>query len=172
MARFIPCKKTNDASHVADLFVKEVVKLHGIPRTIVSDRDAKFLSHFWRILWGKLGTKLLFSTSYHPQTDGQTEVVNRILGNMLSVVLKGKLTSWENYIPIVEFSYNRTFHSSTGKTAFEVVYGFNPLTPIDLLPLPTNDFANLDGKKKADMMKKIHEQTRLAFEKKDKEVAL
>ncbi|KAH0652710.1 hypothetical protein KY289_030388 [Solanum tuberosum] len=172
MARFIPCKKTNDASHVADLFVKEVVKLHGIPRTIVSDRDAKFLSHFWRILWGKLGTKLLFSTSCHPQTDGQTEVVNRTLGNMLRAVLKGKLTSWEDYLPIVEFAYNRTFHSSTGKTPFEVVYGFNPLTPLDLLPLPTNDFANLDGKTKADMMKKIHEQTRLAIEKKNKEVAL
>ncbi|KAH0776517.1 hypothetical protein KY290_007928 [Solanum tuberosum] len=146
MARFIPCKKTNDASHVADLFVKEVVKLHGIPRTIVSDRDAKFLSHFWRILWGKLGTKLLFSTSCHPQTDEQTEVVNRTLGNMLRAVLKGKLTSWEDYLPIVEFAYNRTFHSSTGKTPFEV--------------------------KKADMMKKIHEQTRLAIEKKNKEVAL
>ncbi|KAH0716261.1 hypothetical protein KY284_009166 [Solanum tuberosum] len=125
---------------------KEVVKLHGIPRTIVSDRDAKFLSHFWRILWGKLGTKLLFSTSCHPQTDGQTEVVNRTLGNMLRAVLKGKLTSWEDYLPIVEFAYNRTFHSSTGKTPFEV--------------------------KKADMMKKIHEQIRLAIEKKNKEVAL
>ncbi|KAH0669564.1 hypothetical protein KY285_023727 [Solanum tuberosum] len=132
----------------------------------------KFLSHFWRILWGKLGTKLLFSTSCHPQTDGQTEVVNRTLGNMLRAVLKGKLISWEDYLPIVEFAYNRTFHSSTGKTPFEVVYGFNPLTPLDLLPLPTNDFANLDGKKKADMMKKIHEQTRLAIEKKNKEVAL
>ncbi|KAH0653052.1 hypothetical protein KY289_030730 [Solanum tuberosum] len=149
-----------------------MVKLHGIPRTIVSDRDAKFLSHFWRILWGKLGTKLLFSTSCHPQTDGQTEVVNRTLGNMLRAILKGKLTSWEDYLPIVEFAYNRTFHSSTGKTPFEIVYGFNPLTPLDLLPLPTNDFANLDGKKKADMMKKIHEQTRLAIEKKNKEVAL
>ncbi|WMV54632.1 hypothetical protein MTR67_048017 [Solanum verrucosum] len=66
----------------------------------------------------------------------------------------------------------RTFHSSTSKTPFEVVYGFNPLTPLDLLPLPTNDFANLDGKKKADMMKKIPEQTRLAIEKKNKEAAL
>ncbi|XP_015160499.1 uncharacterized protein [Solanum tuberosum] len=89
-----------------------------------------------------------------------------------TVVLKGKLTSWEDYLLIVEFAYNRTFHSSTGKTPFEVVYGFNPLTPLDLLPFSTNDFANLDGKKKADMMKKIHEQTRLAIEKKNKEVAL
>ncbi|WMV50157.1 hypothetical protein MTR67_043542 [Solanum verrucosum] len=91
---------------------------------------------------------------------------------MLRAVLKGKLTSWEHYLPVVEFSYNSTFNSSSGKTPFEVVYGFNPLTPLDLLPLPTNDFANPDGKKKADMMKKIHEQTRLAIEKKNKEVAL
>lgn len=111
MARFIPCLKTNDASHVADLFIKEVLKLHGIPRTIISDRDVKFLSHFWRVLWGRLGTKLLFSTSCHPQTDGQTEVVNRTLGNILRVVLKGKLTSWEEHSLLVEFAYNRTIHS-------------------------------------------------------------
>ena len=79
-AHFVPCTKSNDASHVADLYFKEIVRLHGIPKTMVSDRDSKFLSHFWRTLWRKLGTSLQFSTSYHPQTNGQIKVTNKSFG--------------------------------------------------------------------------------------------
>ncbi|KAE8719660.1 Detected protein of unknown function [Hibiscus syriacus] len=107
MAHFITCHKTDDATHAANLFFKEVVRLHGIPRTIVSDRDVKFLSHFWRTLWNKLGTKLLFSTTCHPQTDGKTEVVNRVLSTLLRAIIKKNIKTWEDCLPHIEFAYNR-----------------------------------------------------------------
>ena len=107
MAHFIPCHKSDDAVHIADLFFQEIIRLHGMPSTIVSDRDAKILSHFWRTLWNKLGTKLLFSITCHPQTDGQTEVVNRTLSTMLRAILKRNLKMWEQCLPHVEFAYNR-----------------------------------------------------------------
>ena len=86
----ITCHKTDDATNVADLFFKEIACLHGVPRTIVYDRDAKFLSYFWKVLWGKLGTKLLFSTC-HPQTDGQTEVINKTLSTLLRTIIQKNL---------------------------------------------------------------------------------
>jgi hypothetical protein len=85
--------------HIADLFFRDIVRLHGAPHTIVSDRDTKFLSHFWRCLWARLGTKLLFSTICHPQTDGQTEVVNRTLSTMLQSILKKNLKLWKECLP-------------------------------------------------------------------------
>ena len=164
MSHFISCSKTDDAIHIANLFFKEIVRLHGIPRTIVSDRDAKFLSHFWRSLWGKLGTKLLFSTTCHPQTDGQTEVVNRVLSTLLRAIIRKNLKSWEECLPHVEFAYNRSVHSATKHSPFEIVYGFNPLTPLDLVSLPNDQLIHADAKKKAEYVKELHRKVRANIE--------
>jgi hypothetical protein len=145
MAHFIPCHKSDNASHVADLFFTKIVHLHGVPNTIISDRDAKLLSHFWRILWFKLGTKLLFSTTCHPQTDGQTEVINRTLSTMLRAILKTNLKLWEECLPHIEFAYNRSVHFTMKVSTFQVVYGFNPHAPIDLLPLPPLEMTCFDA---------------------------
>jgi len=153
---------------ISQLFFREIVRLHGIPKSIVSDHDVKFLSYFWKTLWGKLGTKLLFSTTCHPQTDGQTEVVNRILSQLLRAIIKKNLKSWEECLPFVEFAYNRTVHSTTDFSPFEIVYGFNPLTPMDLIPLPFEEMVGLDGEKKAKMVRQFHEGVRLQIEKKNR----
>jgi hypothetical protein len=143
----------------------EIVRLHGVPTTIVSDRDAKFLSHFWRTLWLKLGTKLLFSTLCHPQTDGQTEVVNHILSTMLRAILKPNLKLWEKCLPHIEFAYNRFVHSTTKLNPFQVVYGFNLSAPIDLLPLPPSETTCFDASQRSKFILKMHETTKLNIEK-------
>nr|KYP38791.1 Transposon Ty3-I Gag-Pol polyprotein [Cajanus cajan] len=128
----VPILLVPKKEYIAKLFFRQVVRLHGLPKTIVSDRDAKFLSHFWKVLWEKLGTKLLYSTTCHPQTDGQTEVVNRSLSTLLRVLLKGNKKTWDDCLPHLEFAYNRVVHKTTNLSPFEVVYGFNPITPLDL----------------------------------------
>ena len=164
MAHFIPCHTTDDASMIANLFFKEVVRLHGIPLTIVSDRDAKFLSYFWKCLWHKIGTKLLFSTSCHPQTDGQTEVTNRTLGALLRTMVKTNLKMWEEVLPFVEFAYNRSIHSATKKTPFEVVYGLNPKTASDMAPLPYKVEPHEGALDRVEYIRRIHEETRRNLE--------
>ena len=165
MAHFIPCHKSDDAAHVADLFFREIIRLHRVPNTIVSDRDTKFLSQFWRCLWAKLETKLLFSTTCHPKTDGQTEVVNRTLFTMLRAVLKQNLKKWEECLPHIEFAYNRSIHSTTKLCPFEIVYGFIPRAPIDLLHLPSSLRNNLDATQRAELILKLHETTKENIER-------
>jgi hypothetical protein len=126
MAHFIPCQKTSDATHIANLFFKDVIRLHGLPKSIVSDRDTKFVGNFWRTLWKKLGTNLAFSYAYHPQTNGQTEVVNRSLGDLLRSLVTEHHNSWDHILPQEEFAYNDSVNRSIGKSPFHIVYGMQP----------------------------------------------
>jgi hypothetical protein len=118
MAHFIPCHKTSDVTHITNLFFKEVIRLHGLLKSIVSDRDTKFIGHFWRTLWKKLGTNLEFSSAYHPQTNEQTEVVNRSLGDLLRSLVTEHHSIWDHILPQEEFAYNESVNRSTGKSPF------------------------------------------------------
>eukprot|EP00253_Pinus_taeda_P030964 PITA_30964 len=112
-----------------DYFWPRMKKLHGLPKVIISDRDVKFTSTFWRTLFAELGTQLNFSTAYHPQTDGQTERVNQVLEDMLRAYVMTKPTQWEEYLHLVEFAYNNGYHTSTKLSPFEVLYGRKCRTP-------------------------------------------
>ena len=135
MAHLIRCSKTSDASRVAVIFFDNVVKLYGLPKTMVSNREVKFVSYFWQPLWHKMGIKLKFSTPFHPQTDGQTEVVNRTLGNLLRCLVRGNLRTWDLILPMAKFAYNSFVNRTSGLSPFEVVTSFKPRQPIDLMPM-------------------------------------
>src|ERR1041384_8771813 len=98
-------------------------------------------------------------------THGQTEVVNRTLSTMLRVVLKSNLKMWEECLPHIEFAYNRSLHSTTKMCPFEIVYGFLPRAPIDLLPLPSSEKVNFDAKQHAELILKMHELTKENIER-------
>jgi transposase InsO family protein len=142
MAHFIPCQKTSDATHVANLFFKKVVRLQGLPRSIVSDKDTKFVGHFWRTLWKKLGTNSSFSSSYHPQKDGKIEVVNRSLRNLLRSLVTEHHNQWNQILPQAEFTYNDSPNRSTGKSPFQILYGMKPRGVYELRDLEKSEISS------------------------------
>ena len=103
--------------------MKEIFRLHGFPKEIVSDRDPKFTSNFWKGLFANLGTKLNFNTAYHPQTDEQTKRVNQELEDMLRMYVMDKPSKWEDYLHLVEFAYNNGQQASLGMIPYEYMYG-------------------------------------------------
>jgi hypothetical protein len=127
---FIPVKSTFKDINIAEIFMKEIFRLHGIPKMVISDRDIKFTSAFWKELFAALNTNLNFSTSYHPQMDGQTERTNQIIEDMLCMYVRTKPSKWEDYLHLVEFAYNNGYQTSAKLRPFEILYGRKCMTPI------------------------------------------
>jgi transposase InsO family protein len=125
-AHFIPLRHPYNAVTVSKAVVDTVVKLHGVPLTITSDRDKIFTSHFWRELIKALGSKLNYSTAYHPQTDGQSERVNQCLEQYLRCVVQDNPKHWKKWLSLAEFWYNSSFHSSLGCSPFKALYKTEP----------------------------------------------
>ncbi|KAE9084659.1 hypothetical protein PF010_g20746 [Phytophthora fragariae] len=140
MVRLAAVRKSVTAPQSAQLFVDNVFRHHGLPEAFVSDRDPRFVSHFRQHLFRLLGTRLDISTADHPQTDGQTERVNRVLEDILRSVCAAEPTKWSTLLPQVEFALNNAVHSSTGFTPFYLNGLQHPRTPLTLPPA-----SNLDG---------------------------
>ena len=133
MVRLIPTTTDVDAVGTAKLVYSNVWSLFGAPKRIVSDRDPRFTSDFWRTLLQLIGTKLNMSTSFHPQTDGQTERVHRVIEEVLRQSINPEQSNWDDLLPVVEFAVNSAVHKSTGFSPFYVNYGREPETPASFL---------------------------------------
>ncbi|GJP80631.1 hypothetical protein CLOP_g10832 [Closterium sp. NIES-67] len=144
MGHFIPTHTTARTEETAQLFVRHIISQHGIPTTLISDRDPKFTSKFWKELMSLLGTKLAMSSAYHPQTDGQTERLNQIVEQLLRAACKDDISKWDLHLPVLEFAYNNATHAATGQTPFFLCYGRHPLTPqkltVSATVQPAHDF--------------------------------
>ena len=129
-AHFIPINISFPVSQLAEIYIREIVKLHGVPSSIVSDRDPRFTSRFWKSLQEALGSKLRLSSAYHPQTDGQSERTIQSLEDLLRVCVLEQGGTWDSHLPLIEFTYNNSYHSSIGMTPFEALYGLRCRTPL------------------------------------------
>jgi hypothetical protein len=133
----------------------------GIPHTIISNQDNRFLRKFWSSLWSLLDTKLTKSTSFYPQTNGQIEVINQMIVHILCMHNSNHPRTWDDILPYVQHSYNRALHSSIGHSPFQVGLGFQPLGPIDVsLPLATtqkySSHVHSEANKATRFIEKIH----------------
>lgn len=129
-AHFLPIKETDKMEKLARLYIKEVVSRHGVPISIISDRDSRFTSRFWQSLQAALGTRLDMSTAYHPQTDGQSERTIQTLEDMLRACVIDFGGNWDAHLPLIEFSYNNSYHTSIKAAPFEALYGRKCRSPL------------------------------------------
>ena len=143
-AHFLPVRTDYSLDKLAELYIKEIVQLHDIPISIISDRDPRFTSRFWGKLQEALGTRLNFSTAFHQQTDGQSERVIQILEDMLRSCAIDYEGSWDRHIHLVEFVYNNSFQSSIGMASYKALYGRKCRTPLCWRELSERKVIGLD----------------------------
>ncbi|GJJ75505.1 hypothetical protein EMPS_07863 [Entomortierella parvispora] len=143
-AHFVPSTTSATAVDVAHQFFDNIFKLHGTPTSIVSDRDTRFTSRFWQELHRLMDVKLALSTAYHPQTDGQTEVMNKTLKTMLRAFIDNKQSNWDQLLPSLEFAYNNAVNASTGYSPFFLNSGQHPRLPTALLGKPNSSVPTVD----------------------------
>ena len=129
---FLPISNDDQLDKLAQLYVEEIVRLHGVPISIVSDRDPRFTSRFWSSLQDAMGTRLHFSTAFHPQTEGQSERTIQTLEDMLIACVIEFKGSWDKYLSLMEFTYNNSYQSSISIAPFEALYGRNCRTLVCL----------------------------------------
>ncbi|GJS65936.1 putative reverse transcriptase domain-containing protein [Tanacetum coccineum] len=129
-AHFIPIRATDSMETLTRLYIKEIVSRHGVPISIISDRDSHFTSRFWQSLQNALGTQLDMSTTYHPETDGQSERTIQTLEDMLRACVIDFGKGWDKHLPLVEFSYNNSYHASIKAAPFEALYGRKCRSPV------------------------------------------
>ena len=129
-AHFLPIKTTHTVDKLVELYIKEIVCLHEVPSSIVSDRDARFTSRFWKRFQENLGTRLKFSTVFHLQTDGQSARTIQVLEDMLRACVLDLQGSWSRYLPLVKLSYNNSYHASIGMPPYEALYGRRCRSPV------------------------------------------
>ena len=163
-AHFVAIKVTFSVEKLAEIYVNQVVKLHGVPKAIISDRDGCFTSRFWASVHSAMGSRLKFSTAFHPQTDGQSERTIQTLEDMLRSCVLDFQGNWDQKLSLIEFSYNNSYHSSIGMAPFEALYGRKCRSPINWQEvgqkqLQTTDFI----KKTSEDIKKIKQRLDVAF---------
>ena len=130
-AHFLPVKIIFTAKQYAQLYMDRIVSLHGIPKTIISDRCTQFIARFWEHFHAALGTQLIRSSVYHPQTNGQTERINQILEDMLRACVLSYSKKWDECLPLAEFSYNNSYQESIRMAPFEALYGRRCRIPVN-----------------------------------------
>ena len=127
---FLAVSNKTSLDQLAKLYIDEIVRLHGVPLSIISDRDPRFTSRFWRSLQQAMETELKFSSAFHPQIDGQTERTIQTLEYMLRACSMDWKGNWDEHLPLIEFAYNNSFHASIGMAPYEALYGRPYRSPV------------------------------------------